>query len=290
MKVAIFGSSYSHDKLRCIKPIIDFMQKSGVEMYVDRSFYDFVSAKLDIYPEVSGFFEGNEIPETDIAFSIGGDGTFLKTAERIGKTETPILGINTGRLGFLADIAGNEASSILPEILAGNYRVESRTRLRMSTDRKLFSGFNYALNEVAILKLDISSMITIHAYINGNYLNSYRADGLIIATPTGSTAYSMSVGGPIIEPTAGNLILTPVAPHSLNTRPLVITDDSMITLQIESRTENVLISLDGRSEVFDSNEEITIRKADFVTNVVKRLNHTFFDTIRMKLMWGADNR
>jgi NAD+ kinase len=146
------------------------------------------------------------------------------------------------------------------------------------------------LNEVAVLKLDVSSMITIHAYINTNYLNSYQADGLIIATPTGSTAYSMSVGGPIIEPTAADFVLTPIAPHSLNNRPLVITDDSVITLKVESRTENVMISLDGRSEVFDSDTEITIRKADFSTMVIKRFNHTFFDTIRTKLMWGADSR
>ena len=157
-----------------------------------------------------------------------------------------------------------------------------------STEKKLLSGFNYALNEVAVLKLDISSMITIHAYINGKFLNSYRADGLIIATPTGSTAYSMSVGGPIIEPTAENFVLAPVAPHSLNTRPLVVTDDSIITLRVESRTENVLISLDGRSEVFDGNSEITIQKADYAIKVVKQLNHTFFDTIRTKLMWGVD--
>ena len=290
MKVAIFGSTYTHDRLKYIKSIVDFMQKSGVEMYIDRSFYDFFSTKLRIYPEVSGFFEENEIPAADIAFSIGGDGTFLKTAVRVGKTGIPILGINTGRLGFLASIAGHEISEALPEILAGNYRVESRSMLRMSTDKKIYSGFNYALNEVAVLKLDISAMITIYAYVNGNYLNSYRADGLIIATPTGSTAYSMSVGGPILEPTAGSFVLTPVAPHSLTARPLVITDDSIIKLRVESRTENVLISLDGRSEVFDGNEEVTIRKADFATNVVKRLNHTFFDTIRTKLMWGADNR
>ena len=290
MKVAIFGNTYFHDKLKSIKPIIDIMQKSGVEMYVDRQFYDFVSNKLKKPPSVSGLFDNDKIPEADIAFSIGGDGTFLETAGRIGKMGIPILGINTGRLGFLADIAGHEISEIIPEILSGNYRVESRTRLRVSTDKKLLAGFNYALNEVAILKLDISSMITIHAYINGKFLNSYRADGLIIATPTGSTAYSMSVGGPIIEPTAENFVLTPVAPHSLNTRPLVITDDSIITLRVESRTENVLISLDGRSEVFDSNAEITIKKADYVTNVVKQLNHTFFDTIRTKLMWGVDSR
>jgi NAD+ kinase len=266
------------------------MQQSEVEMYVDKSFYDFVSAKLNVSPEVAGFFEDSEIPCADIAFSIGGDGTFLRTAARIGKTGIPILGINTGRLGFLADISGNEVKNVLPEIIAGNYQIESRTLLRLSTDKKSFSGFNYALNEVAVLKLDVSSMITIHAYINNNYLNSYQADGLIIATPTGSTAYSMSVGGPIIEPTSSNIVLTPVAPHSLNVRPLVITDDSVVTLKVESRTRNVMISLDGRSEVFDSDTEIIIRKADFATKVVKRFNHTFFDTIRNKLMWGADSR
>ncbi len=290
MRIAIYGNTYSHEKLKCIRPLVDFMKKSAVEMVVDKSFYDFVSETLNISPEVSGFFTEENEPDADIAFSIGGDGTFLRTATRIGKKGIPILGINTGRLGFLADIAGNEVKDVLPEIILGNYRVESRTLLRLSTNDKDFFGFNYALNEIAILKLDISSMITIHAYINDDYLNSYQADGLIIATPTGSTAYSMSVGGPIIEPTTKNLVLTPVAPHSLNTRPLVISDDSVITLQVESRTKNVMVSLDGRSEVIDSDTKITIRKADFTTQVVKRLNHTFYDVIRTKLMWGVDNR
>ena len=266
------------------------MEKVDVEMYVDKDFYEFVSKKLNISPQVAGLIGEDDDFDGDIALSIGGDGTFLRTASRIGKKGIPILGINTGRLGFLADVSSNETQYVLSEILNKNYTVESRTLLRLTTDKHDFQGTNYALNEVAVLKSDNSAMITIHAYINGNYLNSYLADGLLIATPTGSTAYSMSVGGPIIEPTASNFVITPIAPHSLNTRPLVITDDSTIMLRIESRNKHVLISLDGRSEEFDREVIITIKKANFTTQVVKRFNHTFFDTIRTKLMWGADHR
>ncbi|MCD7972775.1 MAG: NAD kinase [Candidatus Azobacteroides sp.] len=290
MRIVIFSNTYSSEKFQCITPLVNFMEKSGVEMFVDKSFYEFISQKLNISLNIAGLINEKDDFDGDIAFSIGGDGTFLKTATRIGRKEIPILGINTGRLGFLADVASNEVQHVLPEILNKKYTVENRSLLKLSTNNKSFHGYNYALNEVAVLKFDHSSMITIHAYIDNNYLNSYQADGLIISTPTGSTAYSMSVGGPIIEPTAANFVISPIAPHSLNARPLVITDNSIITLRMESRKQKVLISLDGRSEEFDREVVVTIQKADFHTRVVKRLNHTFYDTIRTKLMWGMDSR
>ena len=221
---------------------------------------------------------------------IGGDGTFLRTAARVNRQDIPILGINAGRLGFLADVSSQELEDTLDEIFKHYYKVEERTLLRLHTEERVYKGYNYALNEIAVLKRDSSSMITIHTFLDGEYLTSYQSDGLVIATPTGSTAYSMSVGGPIITPQCGNLVLSPVAPHSLNVCPLVIPDSSVITLQVESRNRCFLISLDGRSEVFPSGMELTLSKADYKTKVVKRYNHTFYQTLREKLMWGADIR
>ncbi|MDR2474981.1 MAG: NAD kinase [Bacteroidales bacterium] len=293
MKIAVFGNTFSMppEKLRCIRPLLGLTKKDDLELFVDKAFYQYVCEILGMSPHVSGLIEDGESPDdADIALSIGGDGTFLRTATRIGKRGTPILGINAGHLGFLADVSGNETQTVMLEILAGKYTVEKRTLLKLTTSARRLQGNNYAINEVAVLKTDNSSMITIHAYINNNYLNSYRADGLLIATPTGSTAYSMSVGGPIIEPTAANFVISPIAPHSLNTRPLVITDDSIVSLQVGSRNQRVLISLDGRSEEFECDVEVTVKKASHSVCMVKRLNHTFYDTIRTKLMWGADNQ
>jgi NAD+ kinase len=200
------------------------------------------------------------------------------------------LGINTGRLGFLADVSNNELEDTLEELFKNYYKIEERTLLRLHTEERAYRGYNYALNEIAILKRDTSSMITIHTSLNNEYLASYEADGLVIATPTGSTAYSMSVNGPIIIPQSNSMVLSPVAPHSLNVRPLVIPDTYVITLGVESRSKNFLIALDGRSEVFPTGIELIISKADYTTKVIKRYNHKFYKTLRDKLMWGADVR
>lgn len=233
--------------------------------------------------------EGEDF-EADMAFSIGGDGTFIKTSAKIGKKNIPIIGINAGRLGFLADIAGDEIEVAVKEILDGKYKIEDRTLLRLYTEEKLYKDFNYALNEIAVMKRDSSSMITIDAWANDVFINSYQADGLLISTSTGSTAYSMSVGGPIVVPQAPNFIITPIAPHSLNVRPIIIPDDWEIKLRVESRNNQFLIALDGRNNIFDSKTHLLIKKAGFTTKVVKRENNDFFDTLRSKLMWGMSER
>lgn len=233
--------------------------------------------------------EGEDF-EADMAFSIGGDGTFIKTSAKIGKKNIPIIGINAGRLGFLADIAGDEIEEAVKEILDGKYKIEDRTLLRLYTKEKLYKDFNYALNEIAVMKRDSSSMITIDAWANDVFINSYQADGLLISTSTGSTAYSMSVGGPIVVPQAPNFIITPIAPHSLNVRPIIIPDDWEIKLRVESRNNQFLIALDGRNNIFDSKTHLIIKKAGFTTKVVKRENNDFFDTLRSKLMWGMSER
>ncbi|MCC8152796.1 MAG: NAD kinase [Tannerellaceae bacterium] len=289
MKIGIFGSEYQDNKQIIIRRIFDLLLAHEADIYVDRSFYEYLTNKLLFSPPVHGIIDGDDF-QVDVVLSLGGDGTFLRSVARINKQEIPILGINTGRLGFLADIGHNEIEDTLAELFKNYYRIEERTQLRLVTSQHRYKGYNYALNEVAILKQDSSSMITIHTSIDEQYLASYQADGLIIATPTGSTAYSLSVNGPIITPQSTSLVITPVAPHSLNMRPLVIPDKSILTLDIESRNDFFLVALDGRSEVFPANISLTVSKAEHTTRVIKRHGHTFYKTLRDKLMWGADIR
>ncbi|WP_102408395.1 NAD kinase [Parabacteroides bouchesdurhonensis] len=289
MKVGVFGSEYQIEKQNLIKRLFEKLRSLGAEIYVDSLFYTFLTDALGYEPPMKGQITGDEF-DLDVVLSIGGDGTFLRTAARVNKQDIPILGINTGRLGFLADVSNNEIEDTLEELFKNYYRIEERTLLRLHTEERTFKGYNYALNEIAILKRDTSSMITIHTSLNDEYLTSYQADGLVVATPTGSTAYSMSVNGPIILPQSNSIVLSPVAPHSLNVRPLVIPDSYTITLGVESRSRNFLIALDGHSEVFPVGIELKITKADYTTKVIKRYNHTFYQTLREKLMWGADAR
>jgi NAD+ kinase len=242
---------------------------------------------LDI-PHVE-LFDGDAFG-ADMVISIGGDGTFLKSAARVGRKNIPILGINTGRLGFLADISPEEMEEIVNEIYREHYRVEERSVLRLQCDDAHSVPTPYALNEIAVMKRDSSSMITIHTAINGAYLATYQADGLIVATPTGSTAYALSVGGPIIVPHSKTISITPIAPHTLNVRPIVICDDWEITLEVESRSHNFLVAVDGSSSTCRETTRLSIRRADYTIKVVKRFDHTFFDVLRNKLMWGADIR
>ena len=256
---------------------------------MDTLLHDYLLDAFGFEPPINGLLTG-DIFDLDVAISLGGDGTFLRTAARVNRQNIPILGINTGRLGFLADVGSTDVEDTLEELFKHYYKVEERILLRLETESRAYKGYNYALNEVAVLKRDTSSMITIHTSLNGEYLTSYQADGLVIATPTGSTAYSMSVNGPIILPQDNSIVLSPVAPHSLNVRPLVIPNDFEITLGVESRNRTFLISLDGRSEIFPAGIQLKVSKADYTTKVIKRYNHTFYETLREKLMWGADVR
>ncbi len=289
MKFAIFGNCFQAKKSLHAENLFTILKQHGAEIYVDWEFYEFLSKDLHFTPKVSGLIGNNDF-DADMVISIGGDGTFLKAASRVGKKNIPILGINTGRLGFLADVSPEEMNATFDEIHNGQYRIEDRSILQMESNLDEIQGSPFALNEIAILKRDSSSMISIHTTINGAYLTTYQADGLVISTPTGSTAYSLSVGGPIIVPHSNTIAITPVAPHSLNVRPIVIRDDWKITLDVESRSHNFLIAIDGRSESCSEGSRLTIRKADYNIKVVKRYNHVFFDTLRTKMMWGIDNR
>ena len=289
MKFAIFGNTYQAKKSTHVERLLSILDRHRAEVYICREFYQFLTDDLKLQIRQAGVFEGNDF-EADMVLSIGGDGTFLKAASRVGSRNIPILGINTGRLGFLADVSPEEMEDTFNDIYSNNYRIEDRSVLQLSCKEQELKGYPFRLNEIAVLKRDSSSMISIHTAINGAYLTTYQADGLVIATPTGSTAYSLSIGGPVIVPHSNTIAITPVAPHSLNVRPIVINDDWEITLDVESRSHNFLIAIDGRSETCREGSKLTIRKADYKIKVVKRQNHIFFNTLRNKMMWGADGR
>lgn len=286
MKFALFGNTYQTKKSAHIATLLETLHAYGAELYIDREFYFFLPEELTRKYPAHGIFEGGDF-DADMVISMGGDGTFLKSAMRVGNRNIPILGINTGRLGFLADISPEEIKETFHEICNGHYQVEDRSVLHLDNDGLPARGYPYALNEIAVLKRDSSSMISIPTHINGALLTTYQADGLVISTPTGSTAYSLSVGGPIMVPHADTIAITPVAPHSLNIRPIVVRDDWEITLEVESRSHNFLVAIDGRSESYQEGTRLTITKADYCIKVVKRYNHIFFKTLREKMMWGG---
>jgi NAD+ kinase len=289
MKIGLFGNDFQVENRKYIQALFDKLQASHTEIFVERRFYNYLTKHSDSTPAIAGLIESNRLA-LDLAISLGGDGTFLRTAAWVGRQNIPILGINMGRLGFLADINTDDIGVTLDEIFRREYAIEERSLLELESNPPFRDTCNYALNEIAILKRDTSSMITIHTSLNEEYLTNYLGDGLLIATPTGSTAYSMSVNGPIIVPQANNFVLSPVAPHSLNVRPLVIPEDYCIRLKVESRNNNFLVALDGRSEIYPSGSEFLIRKADFTTKLVKRYPQNFYETLRKKLLWGADTR
>ena len=248
-----------------------------------------VVAFLDRH-SVSSLIEPDELTNVDLVISMGGDGTFLKAACMVGEREIPILGINKGRLGFLADVLPSEIEDVLEHVLRRDYMIENHTVIKLEADGECVDCCPFALNDIAVLKRDTASMISIKAYVNGEFLVNYQADGLIIATPTGSTAYSLSNGGPIIVPQSGSLCITPVAPHSLNIRPIVINDTSVIELEVCSRSHNFLVAIDGRSMKLTEGTRLTIHKADYMVKLVKLKNQRYFSTLHRKLMWGADSR
>jgi NAD+ kinase len=289
MKTGLFGNNFQIEKQKSIRALFDKLYQLQAEIFVERRFYNYLTKQLAYTPVIDGLIDSDRL-ELDLAISLGGDGTFLRTAAWVGRQNIPILGINTGRLGFLADINTEDIDTTLDEIFRQEYTVEKRSVLELESNPPFRGTCNYALNEIALLKRDTSSMITIHTLLNEEYLTNYLGDGLLIATPTGSTAYSMSVNGPIILPHANNFVLSPVAPHSLNVRPLVIPEDYCIRLEVESRNHNFLAALDGRSEIYPSGSQFIIRKADFTIKLVKRYPYNFYETLRKKLLWGADVR
>ncbi len=289
LKFALFGNLYQERKAAAVQKFLAVAQAHEADLAMTEQFYTFLRDGLQIEVPACELITDDDFT-ADYAVCMGGDGTFLDVASRVGNKQIPIIGFNTGRLGFLARFSPERIEETIADIYAGNYDVVAHSVIQLSCEDMELKGYPFALNEIAILKHDISSMITIHTDINGEHLTTYQADGLIVGTPTGSTAYSLSVGGPIIVPQSDTICLTPVAPHSLNMRPIVLCDNSEITLRVESRSGNFLISLDGRSQSYPDNVRLHIKKAPYVVNVVKRPGQSFFSTLRKKMMWGADRR
>lgn len=289
LRFAIFGNTYQPKKSVSIQKILTCLAERKADVSMERTFYDFLADGQRLPMEGVRVFDGHDF-EADFAISMGGDGTFLRTASMVGQKEIPILGVNTGRLGFLADVNAGDIEHTIAALYIDDYSVETRSVIQVDSSGDALQGFPYALNDVAILKRDNASMITIHAVINGETLTTYQADGLIMSTPTGSTAYSLSNGGPIIVPGTHVFSLTAVAPHSLNVRPIVVGEDSVIELTVMSRTHNFLVALDGRSEKLPDSTRLTLRKAPYRVQVIKRSGTRYFHTLREKMMWGADQR
>ena len=289
LRFALFGNIYQAKKSASIQKVLSCIANYGAELYVDMEYYYFLKDVQHIDVNASRIFADDNF-EADFVISMGGDGTFLKAASRVREKNIPILGVNMGRLGFLADVSPDDIEHCLKALYNDDFAIESRALIQVQTDGEPLEGFNCALNDVAILKRDTASMISIRAHINGQYLNTYQADGLIISTPTGSTAYSLSNGGPIIVPGTKVFSMTAVAPHSLNVRPIVLPDNSMIELDVESRSHNFLVAIDGRSEKCKEGTKITLRRATYDIRVVKRTDQRYFKTLREKMMWGVDTR
>ncbi len=292
MKIALYGQSINPDFYEELIKLFDLFKEKQIESFVYGPFLEYLQNDCGIHPEISGIFEnGDDLPE-DVAFllSLGGDGTLLKSFIAAKNRSIPLVGINSGRLGFLSDISRDEIERALNDIMAGNIIIDERTALELEVVTNNHSEFHYALNEITVTKLDSSAMIKIHTFINDEFLNTYWADGLIIATPTGSTAYSLSVGGPILTPDSENFVISPIAPHNLTVRPLVVPDHHTITLQVEGRGLQFLTSVDSQSEAIQFSVILKIRKASYKVKTIRLNDHSFFTTLRNKLMWGADKR
>lgn len=291
MVIAIFGRTVSPENLKYVQRMIDKLILKECRLTIYRPFYEMLEDKVEFPGEVEFFEDYKDIEgKVDFLFSIGGDGSILDALTVVRDSGIPIMGINIGRLGFLSSIAKDEILPAIDKVLDRDFKIDERTLVRLSRPKDLFGDMNYALNELTITRKDTTSLIVLHVYIDGMFLNSYWADGLIIATPTGSTAYSLSSGGPILTPGSENFVLTPIAPHNLTVRPVVIPDKSKIRIIVEGREEQFLVSLDSRRAIIYSNFELIIEKADFKVKIVQMKGKDFFMTIREKLKWGLDAR
>lgn len=283
MTIAIFGNTLRSETIREVKHIVEFLQLRGVDIVLSQELRHEAFNREFLSVEDYVAQTGETI---DFALSVGGDGTFLTTASLVGHLDIPILGINCGHLGYLAEVQTDNIDAVLDQLLTNNYTIEQRRMLEVTCQQAGKIASPYALNEVAVLKSGLSSMITVDVSLNGEFLHNYKADGLLIATPTGSTAYNLSVGGPLLEPHVSAIILTPVATHSLNIRPLVISDDSKIDIKISSRNGNYLLSVDGRSQILNQEIQLHIERSQRTTKLVRIDGQTFMNSIKEKLHWG----
>jgi NAD+ kinase len=291
MRLAIYGRLLKDEDIPYLQELLDIISERQIEALLHKNYQSQFKGRLQLKGKFGTFKNHEDIKDNaDFLISLGGDGTLLDTLTYVRNSNIPILGINFGRLGFLASTGRKEIRLAIDALQARTYQLDTRTLLHLDSNKDIFGGVNYALNEFSIHKKDTSSMITIHTYINGELLNSYWADGLIIATPTGSTGYNLSCGGPIIFPSSENFVITPVAPHNLNVRPIIVSSDSIISFEVEGRNENFLCTLDSRYEAIDTSYQLAVRKEEFSISLLRVNEMDFLSTIREKLMWGADQR
>ena len=291
MIVAVYGKQFQKEVAPFVQELFQELEKANMEVLVFEPFYNFLSQQMSMNLFLGTYNTYEELKEgIDLFISVGGDGTILDATTLIRDTEIPIIGVNTGRLGFLADIAKDQIPKTIKQLINNRFSIDQRTLLLLDTEVPIFDDLNFALNEVTISRKDTTSMITITTFINDQYLNSYWADGLIISSPTGSTGYSLSCGGPIVMPGSQNFIITPIAPHNLNVRPLVISDKYEIKVKVEGRASQFLVALDSRIQTIDAGIELTIKKGNFKINMVELESQDFGSTLRNKLLWGLDKR
>jgi NAD+ kinase len=291
MKIAIYGREFNNSVLPFVQDVFDALLEYGIETIVHKDYYEFIEDKVKLPAGMLTFCDHPELcNNADVLISLGGDGTLLDTLALIRDSGTPVIGINFGRLGFLASINKNEIKNAIKALVNHEYSLDKRTLLNVESKHNLFGEENFALNDITIHRRDNTAMMIIHAYMNDEFINSYWADGLIIATPTGSTAYSLSCGGPIIFPSAQNFVITPIAPHNLNVRPVIIPDDVSLRFEVEARSTKFLVSCDSRTATVDRSVKITVNKAAFHVNLIRLHNESYLTTLRNKLLWGIDTR
>lgn len=292
MKVAIYGQTYQDDAIEYLLELLDELHKEAAEIWIEEEFHSLYISKGNTI-SYSTFTISSGLDSTfDMFVSFGGDGTILRATTFVKDLGIPIVGVNTGRLGFLSTFKKEDVRKVVQEFVLGAFTIIERSLVQLNTDSldEEFGDLNFALNEITVSRKDTTSMITVETFLNNEYLTSYWADGLIVSTPTGSTGYSLSCGGPVIVPTAKSLVLTPIAPHNLNARPLVISDDTLIRLKVSGREDNHLVSLDSRIASLENGQEIAIRKAPFTIKMIEYTSESFLKTLRNKLLWGEDKR
>ncbi len=291
MKIAIYSRGLEENNIKAIGLLLKELTAHNVEPVFFQDFFNSFYSAVDIKSKYSTFSSSNDLDESiDCIISLGGDGTLLDTVTFVQDKGIPVLGINYGRLGFLANIGKDELHTAVEALVNRTYVIDKRTLLHLDANIPLFGKVPYALNEFTILKQDSSSMIKIHTYLNGEFLNTYWADGLIVATPTGSTGYSLSCNGPIVFPDSGSFVITPVAPHNLNLRPIIVPDTNIISFEVEGRTDGFLCTLDSRREVVTKEIQLAVRKEAFGINLIRLNENNFLQTLRNKLSWGLDAR
>ncbi|MDH5597632.1 MAG: NAD kinase [Cyclobacteriaceae bacterium] len=289
MNIGIHGKKFDKEQEGLIREVFETLESARANLFVSKSYKKHIE-KYNFQYECATYCKGDDISHLDVLITLGGDGTLLDAVTHVGNQGVPIFGINTGRLGFLATTTKDDIKGSLKNLFEKKYTIDERALLTLNSNQNLFEDNNFALNDFTILKKDSSSMIIVHAYVNGELLNDYWADGILVSTPTGSTGYSLSCGGPLIHPRSHNFVITPVSPHSLTARPVVVPDESVLSFKIEGRSHAFLVSLDSRFETVDDTIELEVRKADFKVKLLVTEGNSFISTIRQKLNWGLDAR